>query len=132
MNGLLRLIGIDLGDLKRRTYWLIGGGILAAIFGTIACGFLALAAYLALIETMLPVHAALTVAGGSMVLVLIVAAIAAIVAHRARREVNAAVRASTIAAFSPTLFRLAARHTGIAGAVAVIVATLAYMEGRKR
>lgn len=132
MSGLLRFIGIDLGELKRRAVWMIGGGIIAAIFITITFGFLAFAAFLALSETLSPLNAALIVAGGSFLIAALIFGIAAVFARRTRENVDAAVRASTVAALSPTIVRLAARHTGIAGAIAVIVATLAYMEGRKR
>jgi hypothetical protein len=132
MSGLLRFIGIDLDDIKRRTLWMIGGGIIAAIFVAITFGFLAFAAFLALCETFSPLNAALMVAGGAFVIAVLTFIIAAAFARRTRKDVDAAVRASTVAALSPTIVRLAARHTGIAGAIAVIVATLAYMEGRKR
>lgn len=132
MTGLLRFIGIDLSDLKRRTIWMIGGGIVAAIFITITFGFLALAAFLALCESLSPLNAALIVAGGTFIVAVLILVIAAAFARRTRGDVDAAMRASTIAALSPTIVRLAARHTGVVGAIAVVVATLAYMEGRKR
>lgn len=132
MSGLLRFIGIDLDDIKRRSMWMIGGGVIAAIFVTITFAFLAFAAFLALCETVTPLNAALIVAGGAFVIAILIFLIAAAFARRTREDVDAAVRASTVAALSPTIVRLAARHTGVVGAIAVIVATLAYMEGRKR
>lgn len=132
MNALLRFIGVDLVDLKRRTYWLVGGGIIAAIFGAMTFAFLAVAVFIALVEKIGPLDAALAVAGGCFLISVIVLAVALTVAHRTRRDVGASMRASTVAALSPTMVRLAARHTGIAGAIAVIVATFAYMEGRRR
>jgi Na+-transporting methylmalonyl-CoA/oxaloacetate decarboxylase gamma subunit len=132
MNSIFRLIGLDFSGLKRRGLWMVGGGVLAAIFAALMFEFLAVALYVTLDERMTALSAALIVAGVAFVLCLITLAVTTWAMGRAKRELNSAVKTSAIAAFSPTMVRLAARHTGVAGAVAVIVATLAYMEGRRK
>jgi len=111
---------------------MVGGGILAAIFAAMTFGFLGVAAYVTLLEQMTPLSAALITAGGSFVICVLILIISMRFAGASRKEATSAMRSSAVAALSPTMIRLAARHTGVAGAVAVIVATLAYMEGRRK
>ena len=132
MNSIFRLIGLDMSALKRRAIWLVGGGLIAAIFASLTFMFLGVALYTKLVEDMTPLSAALIVAGTAFVLCLIALFVTMQAAGRASQQVNVAVKTSTVAALSPTMVKLAARHTGVAGAVAVIVATLAYMEGRRK
>lgn len=132
MNMIFRLIGLDFSDLKRRGMWMVGGGFVAAIFATLTFGFLGVAVFVALLDHMTPLSAALITAAGSFVICIVVLLITMRFAGAAKTDANAAMRTSAIAALSPTMIRLAARHTGIAGAVAVVVATFAYLEGRRR
>jgi hypothetical protein len=132
MNSIFRLIGLDFSGLKRRGLWLVGGGIIAAIFAGLTFEFLGVALYVTLSVRMTDLSAALIVAGVALCLCVLTLAITARAAGSAKKDLNAAMRTSAVAAFSPTMIRLAARHTGVVGAVAVIVATLAYMEGRRK
>jgi len=132
MNSIFRLIGLDFSGLKRRGLWMAFGGVLAAIFAALTFEFLGVALYVTLNDRMTALLAALIVAGIALVLCLITLAVTAWAMGRARRDLNSAMKTSAVAAFSPTMVKLAARHTGVAGAVAVIVATLAYMEGRRK
>jgi len=111
---------------------MVGGGVIAAIFAAMTFGFLGVAVYVTLLEQMTPLSAALFTAGGCFVICVLTLVISMHFARSARKEAGAAMRSSAVAALSPTMIRLAARHTGVVGAVAVIVATLAYMEGRRK
>lgn len=119
---LARLIGLDAPRLKRRWGVAAAAAGVAAIMASLAVGFAAFAAYIALCHRFEPEIASLIVAGGLIFLTLTAIVIAQISLSRASRDMKAAVQSSAIVAFAPTVASMASRHTrlaAVAGAVGI-------------
>lgn len=119
MNGA-RLLGIDVGLLRRRGAMVAGAGSLAAVAVTLAVGFAAGAAQIALSRQFPPEIAALIVAGGAAMVALVAAITIVLVLRRTRREVGRAVAASAVVTLAPPAVSLAARHTRLAAVATAI------------
>lgn len=117
---LARLIGLNAPRLKRRWGVAAAAAGVAAIMASLAVGFAAFSAYIALCHRFEPEIAALIVAGALLFLTLTAVVIAQIAVTRARREVKVAVQSSALVAFAPTVASMASRHTRLAAVVAAV------------
>jgi hypothetical protein len=125
-----RLIGLDGGDLCRRTGLIVAGVTMVVVLVTVTLVFLALALHAALIDRFGPSGAALVVAAGAAAVAALVAGLTAAAANRARRAVRTAVRASAVATLAPPALSLALRHVRLTTLVAVAAA--AFLVARRR
>lgn len=97
-----------------------GASALAAVAGSVAVGFAASAAQIALAHRFTPEIAAAIVAGAAAVVALLAAVAIVGLVRRTRREVGRAIAASAVVTLAPPAVSLAVRHTRIAAVVAAI------------
>lgn len=116
---LARLLGIDAPRLKRRGSLAAAAATVAVMMATLAVGFAAFAAYIALARYYDPDVAALIMAGILFLIAVTALLVARQVLKRAQRELRSAVASSAAVAFVPTAASMAARHTRLAAVVGV-------------
>ena len=126
MSGPMSALGVPEGVIGRRFRMVVLGLALGGVAAAVTLAFLALAAYLALLDRLPPWQAALAVAGGAFIVALVALAAALSLLGRTTRQVNVAVRSSALALIAPAAARIAmhnARLTaGIAGLAAALIA----------
>lgn len=116
---LARLLGIDMPRLKRRGGFAAAAATVAVMMATLAVGFVAFAAHIALARHYEPEVAALIVAGSLFLIALVALLLARQVLKRAQRELRSAVASSAAVAFVPTAASMAAKHTRLAAVIGV-------------
>lgn len=132
MSMLSRLVGFEGLDIKRRGAWLVVGGILATIFAGLAVAALSLAGFFILSEHLTAVEAALVVAAVALVILVLIVWLTIRMVRRAQTDIAGAVRASAVVSLAPAAVSLVSRNVSVAGMIALVVAGLAYLEGRRR
>jgi hypothetical protein len=126
MSGLLSLLGVPEGLIGRRVRIVLAGLVLGGVATAVTLGFLALAAYLSLLQLLPPWQAALAVAGGALLFAIVALAVAFGLLSRTSRQVDVAVRSSALALIAPAAARIAVHNArltaGIAGLAAALIA----------
>lgn len=117
---LARLIGIDVPRLKRRGGVVAVAAAIGALMASLAFGFAAFAAYIALCHRFEPEIAALIVAGALLFVALTAAVVAQYALNKASREMKTALQSSAIVALAPTAASMASRHTRLAAVAAAL------------
>lgn len=115
-----RLLGINGPRLGRLGSAAAMAAIVAAITGTIAVAFAALAAHIALSRHYTPEIAALMVAGGGLLIAVIACLIANAKLSRAKREFEAQLASSATVALAPAAFTMARKHTKLFAVAAAL------------
>jgi len=106
-----RLFGIDGHRLRRRGGIVAAAALAAIVTGTLALGFAALAAHIALSRYYEPESAALMVAGSALLIMLIACLVARLTLSRARRQLETQIASSVTVALAPAAFSMARKHT---------------------
>lgn len=136
MSGILSALGVETAVLSRRFRLFTLGALIGAALVVLATGFLAFAAYLALLVQLAPWQAALAVAGGAIVIGAILLAIAAKAFAQATEQFQIAVKNNTLVLAAPFAARLAVRNprlvAGLAAAAAAVIALLRAMNQKPR
>ncbi len=126
MSGLISSLGMPEGVIGRRFRIVLAGLVLGGVATAVTLGFLALAAYLALLERLQPWQAALAVAGAAFLVAIVALVTAFGLLGRTTRQVNTAVRSSALALIAQAAARMAAHNArltaGIAGLAAALIA----------
>lgn len=128
MSGFFAAIGLETAILSRRFRLFAFAALIGAALVVLATGFLAFAAYLALLDHLAPWLAALAVAGGALVVGAILLVVAVKAFGRAADQVQAAVSSNTLVRAAPFAARFAVRNprlvAGLAAAVAAVIGLL--------
>lgn len=126
MSGLISSLGMPEGVIGRQFRIVLAGLVLGGVATAVTLGFLALAAYLALLERLQPWQAALAVAGAAFLVAIVALVTAFGLLGRTTRQVNTAVRSSALALIAQAAARMAAHNArltaGIAGLAAALIA----------
>jgi hypothetical protein len=126
MSGPLTALGMPEGVIGRRVRIVLAGLLLGGVALALTLAFLALSAYLALLEWLPPWQAALGVGGGAFFVAIVALVIAFGLLGRTSRQLSVAVRSSALALIAPAAARIAlnnARLTvGIAGLATALIA----------
>jgi hypothetical protein len=124
MSGVLSSLGMPEGVIGRRVRIVIIGFVLGGLATAVTLAFVALAAYLALLDRLPPWQAALAVAGGACLIAITALAVAVRSLNKTSRQVNVAVRSSALALLAPAVARFAAHNARLTGAVAGLAAAV--------
>ncbi|WP_294537573.1 hypothetical protein [uncultured Rhodoblastus sp.] len=119
--------------LSRKFLAVVAGSALGGVFVALALGFLALAAYLALLDHLPPWQAALSVAAVSGLIAWIALALSMRLAGRTVDRVKTGIKTSAVALVAPRALHFAARNLRLtASLVALVGALLALLRARSR
>jgi hypothetical protein len=121
------------GVLSRRLAWFVAGVAAGGLLIALAVGFLAFAAYLALLDHLAPWLAALIVAGVALLIALTALILAFRLAGRTVDQVKTGVKSNAVALAAPMALRFAARNAKLAASLAgLAVAFFALLRAKNR
>ena len=125
--------GLESGVVSRRLLLVIAGSALGGVFVALAAGFLAFAAYLALLDHLAPWQAALVVAAVAGSIAWVALGLSLRLANRTVDQVKTGFSSSAVALFAPTAIDFALRNVRLAASLAALVgAVFALLRARSR
>ena len=125
--------GLEGGVVSRRLLLVVAGSALGGVFVALAAGFLAFAAYLALLDHLAPWQSALIVAAVAGLIASIALALSLRLANRTVAQIKTGVASSAVALFAPTAIDFAVRNVRLAATLAALVGALfALLRARNR
>jgi hypothetical protein len=116
--------GLEGGVVSRRLLLVIAGSALGGVFVALAAGFLAFAAYLALLDHLAPWQAALIVAAVAGLIAWVSLALSLRLANRTVAQVKTGFASSAVALLAPTAIDFALRNVRLAASLAALVGAL--------
>jgi hypothetical protein len=125
--------GLEGRLVSRRLLLVIAGSALGGVFVALAAGFLAFAAYLALLDYLAPWQAALIVAAVAGLIASIALVLSLRLANRTVDQVKTGFTSSAVALLAPTAVDFALRNVRLAASLAALVgAIFALLRTRSR
>lgn len=124
MSGVFSALGVETTLLSRRFRLFAVGALVGTVLVLLAVGFMAFAAYLALLAALAPWQAALIVGAGALVFggLLLLVAIKAL--NRAADQIQDAVKTNALVRAAPIAARLVISSPRLIAAAAAVVAAV--------
>jgi len=135
LSGFFAALGLETAVLSRHFRLFALAALVGAALVIMATGFLAFAAYLALLDHLAPWLAALAVAGAALVVGAILLVVAVKAFGRASDQVQVAVQSNTLVRAAPFVAQFTVRNprlvAGVAAAAAAVIALLRALGDKK-